>query len=117
MVGLSGCGVLWCASSWRVWCAGQVVGEQWCLVVLGFSRPPRRGLTSTQHAALLSQGKYGKKHPANMESGPCVGVFLEEHGAALLKLQEVSLTNVPSLPQIPPWFSSLQSPLKRSSSS
>lgn len=87
MVGLSGCGVLWCASSWRMWCAGQVVGEQWCLVVLGFSRPPRRGLTSTQRAALLSQGKYGKKHPANMESGPCVGVFLEEHGAALLKLQ------------------------------
>lgn len=66
---------------------GQVAGEQWCLVVLGFSRPPRRGLTSTQRAALLSQGKYGKKHPANMESGPCVGVFLEEHGAALLKLQ------------------------------
>lgn len=65
---------------------GQVVGEQWCLVVLGLSHPPRRHLTSTGHAALLSQGKYGKKHPTNMESGPCGGVFLEEHKAALVKL-------------------------------
>lgn len=39
MVGLSGCGVLWCASSWRVWCAGKSSGGAVVLGGAGFLSP------------------------------------------------------------------------------
>lgn len=78
MAGLSGCGMSGVPAHGGCGVLGQVVGEQWCSVVLGLSHPPRGHLTSTGHATLLFQGKYGKKHPTNTVSGPCGGVFLEE---------------------------------------